>query len=277
VIAGRMHKKPVIVRAGYLWAELFEKQNKAGVKTTAIHKLQAFAFQKANHIFATSPAMRAEIKEQYHIAWEKIEVIPNYVDTELFRPLDSISQIPGRIIYVGRLDPIKNLEALIEAVSRIPQASLSLIGCGDAEQRLRQLAQEWHGNVDFLGALPNFQIPTEINRSEIFVLPSLQEGHPKALIEAMACSKAVLGSDVPGIGDVIRHGETGWLCNPDAQSLEQALRILLKNAPLRARLGQNARQFILGEFSLDQISNKEATAISQILAEYQRKHSHNSM
>src|SRR3546814_18364330 len=80
-----------------------------------------------------------------------------------------------------------------------------------------------------------------INAGRIFVLPSSYEGHPKTLLEAMACGAAVIGTDVPGIREVIEDGRTGLLCAPTAAALRDAIERLLSDEPLRRRLGGHAR------------------------------------
>jgi glycosyltransferase involved in cell wall biosynthesis len=81
--------------------------------------------------------------------------------------------------------------------------------------------------ADFCGIKSNQLLPDELNVSEIFILPSLYEGNPKALIEAMACGKPVIGTKVTGIKELILHGETGLLCDPDIDSIRETIKNLL--------------------------------------------------
>jgi glycosyltransferase involved in cell wall biosynthesis len=106
-------------------------------------------------------------------------------------------------------------------------------------------------------------LPEEINRSAVFVLPSLYEGHPKALIEAMSCGVAVVGTDVDGIRDVIRHGETGLLCEPTTDALAATLNRVLSDAALRNRLGQAAREFVVREYSLERVVALELATLAE--------------
>lgn len=264
IIAGQIHSKPVVVRAGYLWAEFFEAEEGGSLKATVMHRLQAFSFKNAHRVVLTTEAMKQQVSAAYHLPYEKISVTPNYVDTERFRPMPEVESIGGRLCYIGRLHPRKNLRALIEAVARMPGASLVLIGEGEQRQELEDLALQSRAPVQFAGVLRHDQIPTEINRSEIFVLPSLFEGHPKALIEAMACGVAVVGADVEGIRDVIRHEETGLLCPPTVEGIAFALQRLLANAGLRKRLGGAARAFVEQEYSLGRVLELELAVLQQV-------------
>ena len=264
VIAGQIHKKPVIVRAGYLWAEFFRAEEGKNFKAAVMHRLQAFSFKNARRIILTTEAMKHRVCAKYDLQSEKVNVIPNYVDTEGFCPMAGVEPISGRVCYIGRLHPRKNLCVLIQAVSQIPGASLVLIGQGEQRQELEALALRCEADVRFMGILQHNQIPIEINRSETFILPSLFEGHPKALIEAMACGVAVVGTDVEGIRDVIRHEETGLLCSPTVEGVASALQRLLADAGLRRRLGKEARAFVEREYSLKRVAEMELTVLQRV-------------
>jgi glycosyltransferase involved in cell wall biosynthesis len=99
----------------------------------------------------------------------------------------------------------------------------------------------------------------------VFVQTSEFEGHPKALLEAMACGVAVIGSDVPGIREIIRHGENGWLCNPEPVAIKNSIEQLMSNNELRHKLGKAARQDILMKYSLQEIASQELALLEGLL------------
>jgi len=264
IIAGRIHHRPVIMRAGYLWAENHRQEGGHGLRADLIDRLQAFSLRRADAVVLTTEAMKQQIIKRYRIPSEKINVVPNYVDTDRVRPTKAGDSMRGRICYVGRLHPLKNIDLLLKAVSRIPDASLILIGEGEQRKELEKLARDHRVQVQFLGVLPHTRIPLEINRSEVFALPSAFEGHPKALIEAMACGIAVVGSDVDGIRDIIRHGETGLLCPPTVDGIRSALCRLLSDSTLRSRLGKAARVFVEREYSLAGTVRRELTILRRL-------------
>ncbi len=265
VLAAKLHHKPVIVRAGYLWAEHFVREQGSGAKAQLISALQTWMLRAATHLVVTTVAMEAHYVAQYRIPATKVTVIPNYVDTQQFAPDPFVQKENGRLIFIGRLNAVKNLDLLIKALTGIPEAHLLLIGQGEEQSRLAELAQRLGVAVTFAGQLPHEQLPAALNRAALFVLPSRFEGHPKALIEAMACGTAVLGTDVEGIRDVIRHGKTGWLCPPTVEGLRQAIQTLLADANLRRRLGENGRQFAVAHYSLDQVAQQELALYRQLL------------
>jgi glycosyltransferase involved in cell wall biosynthesis len=273
VLAAKLHHKPVIVRAGYLWAENFAREKGMSAKIRLIFRLQRAVLRSATHLVVTTPAMKTHFVSEYQIFPEKITIIPNYVDTTRFAPDPTGTKENGRLCFIGRLNIIKNLDLLIEALAALPDTRLVLIGQGEEQPRLLELARHCDVAVEFAGQLPHEQLPDALNRTEIFVLPSRFEGHPKALIEAMACGTAVLGADVEGIHDVIQHGQTGWLCPPTVEGIRQALQTLLADAALRRRLGENGRQFVVDHYSLDQVARQELTLYQNLLTDYARSRS----
>jgi len=271
IIAGWVYKKPVIVRAGYVWSDVYSKEIGKDFKAALIKKIERWCLKKCHHIFSTTQEIKERLIEKYHLPVEKITVIPNYIDTSTFHPNSEIQKIPGRICFVGRLAPIKNIDILIRAISQIPNAFLIIIGKGKQEEELRSLAKQLQANVQFLGQMENEDLPGELLKSEIFVLPSALEGHPKALIEAMACGCAVIGTDVPGIRTIIRHKETGYLCNPTVESLRDGIIELLNNEVLRKNISENAAIYAQREFNIDRIVDLETKAILDCLSHEKSK------
>jgi glycosyltransferase involved in cell wall biosynthesis len=265
ILAARLYGKPVVVRAGYLWAENYSREMGLSSKMRLIFWLQAFVLRQATHVAVTTTAMKSYLADRYRLPARRITVIPNYVDTVQFGPDPTIAAQNGRLCFIGRLNVVKNLDLLIEALAPLPNTCLAVIGQGEEQDRLMALSRRLGASVEFLGQLPHEQLPAEINHAQLFVLPSRFEGHPKALIEAMACGTAVLGTDVEGIRDVIRHGETGWLCQPTVEGLRQAIQTLLAEPELCRRLGQNGRQFALENYSLEQIATQELALYRTLL------------
>ncbi len=130
------------------------------------------------------------------------------------------------LIFVGRIAPEKNLSALLEAIQPL-QVRLVLIGEGKIRPELQRRFPSLNGRISWEGNVPNSELPEYLNRAGLFILPSLYEGHPKALIEAMACGLPVIGADSPGIRELIRHGETGYLCGTEPESIRKAIQDLL--------------------------------------------------
>jgi glycosyltransferase involved in cell wall biosynthesis len=266
VIAGLLYHKPVIVRAGYLWSEFVERLPLRVWKKRIVRWLQRFVLQRATMVVVTTQEMQQQVTSAYGVRAQRVRVIPNYVDTKRFHPIAGVEKIPGRICFVGRLEPQKNLYALIEAVAAVPGAFLVCFGDGRQREGLAARADELNVRVEFRGRVSNEQLPLEINRSEIFILPSFYEGHPKALLEAMACGAAVIGTRVTGIQEVIDDGVTGLLCETSASDIARALNQLLGDSVLRQKVGASASVFAAQEYSLDSVVEKETALLHRIFA-----------
>jgi len=267
VIAKWFYKKKLIVRCGYELLSFLTNQKRSTLKRKIIYLAEKIAYQNADQIILTSNKDKRFIKEKFKASDQKIKIIPNYIDTGLFKPLNT-SKEKNRLIFVGRLKKQKNLFNLIKAISglEMPHSELCsttgdiklvIFGSGPLKNKLEVFAQEKKAQVEFKGNIPNQQLPIELNKSEIFILPSFYEGCPKTLLEAMACGLPCIGTNVQGIKEIIKHQENGHLCQTDVQSIKKAIITLLQNKDLKKKIGINARQTILDNFSLEKILKKE--------------------
>jgi len=264
VLASKRHHKPVVVRGGYPWARNFEAQTGRHSKAAVLRFLERYALHRAHHVILTTESMKRFYGELYGIGESNITVIPNYIDTAIFRPEHEIAKVSGRVCFVGRLSAVKNLHLLIEAAAGIEGCSLVLIGRGEEESHLKRLATARGVDVEFTGALPHRELSSHINRSDVFVLPSRFEGHPKSLIEAMACGVAVLGTDVDGIRDVIDNERTGLLCPATVDGIAESLRRLLSDAGLRNRLGAAASANAREHYDIDRVVKQELAVYESV-------------
>jgi len=156
--------------------------------------------------------------------------------------------------FAGWLLPIKGPEHLLNAMSAVlqghPNATLVLAGKGDLEPMLRQQADRLglNGHVRFLGWRDDLREIMPL--FDVFVLPSLNEGMGRVLVEAMAAGRPIVASRVGGIPDLVRHGETGLLVTPrDEVSLAESISLLLSNTAKAERMGAMGR-LKCREFSL---------------------------
>jgi len=261
-LAKFVHRRPLILRCGYLLSQDQERKRYSRFRIFLISLLERWAFKYADAVVVSSPQMKGEAIRRYGISPEEIRVIPNSVNIDLFRPLSEIERIPGRLGFVGRLSPEKDLPLLLESVAGIKGVSLLIVGDGELRSQLEGMASKNGIDATFCGIVPNYRLPRLLNTCEAFVLPSRWEGMPKALLEAMACGLPVIGTDVPGIRDIIEHGKTGYLCDSSVGGLKSAILTVLDDISLKKRLGMQAREFIINHFSLDQVVTKELELLS---------------
>jgi glycosyltransferase involved in cell wall biosynthesis len=184
---------------------------------------------------------------------EKIHLIANGVDEEQFKPNPSETGLS--LLWYGRFVEEKGLDTLIEAAPKIlqqaPELRITLAGDGPTQKRIQRKVKSLNLSCfDFPGIIKHNQLPKLLDESMLFVLPSLQEGMPFSLLEAMVSGKPVVASDIDGVRDIITNDINGVLVpksNPDA--LSNAIIDLLNNPEKRRRLGEEARRTIESKYT----------------------------
>lgn len=262
--AARVVGKPLIVRCGYMLSDFqirkFGPKSRQALRSLRTEKR---LFSNADKVIVTTDRMKTDIEKRTDTTVGKIIVIPNYVDTELFKPQSGTAK-EFDVVFVGRIAPQKNLECFLEAVEPL-ELKVLIIGNGPLKSTLRRQYGDNNGRFTWIDAVPNKLLPDYLGRSIIFVLPSLYEGHPKTLIEAMAMGMPVVGTDVSGIREVIHHGVNGWLCRPDIAGLRSAIENLISDTEMCKKLGESARNNAEMNYSLDRIVEMEVKVIGDLL------------
>lgn len=262
--------KKLITRCGYLHSYCTQKRTKDKKKIEEAIQMERRAFSSADLGIVTAKWQRALVIMNYNIDPEKIKIIPNYVITDIFKPYSNFKK-EFDLIYIGRSSENKNLGSLFNALNFLKKKnkdlSLLLIGDSYRNKALRETAIQYNLNVTFKDNLPNFKLPLFLNKSTVFILPSLYEGHPKSLIEAMGCGLPCIGCNVTGINEVLDHMENGYLCNTDYKSIAEAIDSVLADKSLCRYIGKNAREHVLSKYSMDKIFNLELAAIREVLGE----------
>ncbi len=263
--AARRSGKPFLARCGYLFSDFMERQHGADSETAAqARDLEQTIFNMADRAIVTTPKMQRRLVEGYGVDKAKTQVVPNYVMTDVFKPDPAATVNPRQVCFVGRLNEQKNPFALIRAFRGL-DARLAMAGAGALKVRLRREIRRDQLPVDLLGNLPHLELPGLLNQSALFALPSHYEGHPKTLLEAMACGRPIVATDVSGIREEIRHLENGVLCEPTEASLRQAIQRVLDDSDLATRIGRAARGHILERYGLDRIVEVELALYQSLL------------
>lgn len=270
LIASKLNDRPLVVRCGY---ELLRNALRKFRETPTPFKLvriifyfflEYFAYKSADKIFISSETDKKFIEDVYRLEADKIKKLPNFIDTEKFRPENGELKYDNRILTVSRLHPRKNLENLIRALGGT-EIGLDVIGKGNRKSFLENLSREMNVDVNFRGTFRNDAIPEEINKYPVFILPSKFENNPKAILEAMACGGIVIGTDVPGIREIITSGENGFLCEPDPDSLKETITSVFENHREMNDIRKNARETIVAGYSLSAIVEQEKNEYEDLL------------
>lgn len=253
-----------VARCGYLVSFVGAQKFGAGSTRAAQEEaLERRLFLNADQVVVTTEAMR-HTALAHGVESTRIHVIPNYVVMEWFTPPEHYNTPVRRIGFVGRLSGEKNLPALVCAAAKLG-IELALVGDGPERRSLEELVHMTGCQAHFFGRRPYREIPGILATCQMFVLPSLYEGHPKALIEGMAVGLPVVGTNVPGIREAIVHGETGWLAETDALSLQTAIAAIAGDSKLRERLGRAARRKIEATLALDRVLELELNMLTTTL------------
>ncbi len=230
---------------------------------TLIYRISKFA-----HGAIVSTKEILAILDKLDFPKNKITWIPNSVDTEHFSPCTKDNNLPVTFCFVGRLVKIKGLETFINALGLLRKKTkdfkVIIVGSGDSKKSLLKQAEQYGISdiIDFVGKTDD--VVSYYDKADIFVLPSLSEGMPLAMIEAMSCGLCCVGSSVGGIIELMgkpeknqkeinyKVCENGILFTPeDSVSLEQALIKIMEDAELRKKLSENARMKVLQNNSID--------------------------
>jgi glycosyltransferase involved in cell wall biosynthesis len=265
--AARRCGKRFIVRCGYILSEFAELQHGPdSTQACQARDLEKYVFSSADKVVVSTSRMQHAIIKRYNLSTQRVTVIENYVDTDSFLPESNPpEQSGGRLCFVGRLEQQKNPLALLDAIKGL-DVELVVVGNGSLRGQLQAEAERNKLAVQFLGNVPHKQLPEILNSTNVFILPSYYEGHPKTLIEAMACGLPVIGTNVLGIRELIDHGENGYLCGTTPEEIREAIKDVLSDSEARVLMGRKAREFVLEHFSLDNIVAKELALIEELAA-----------
>jgi glycosyltransferase involved in cell wall biosynthesis len=200
------------------------------------------------------------------------------VQSDASRDYEKKSNPRKQILFVGRFVERKGVEYLIRAMPEITagvDSELVLVGTGDLEQELRQLAGDLgvDQRVKFVGVVSNEELDRRYREADVFVLPSIvdskgdTEGLGVVLIEALAYDTPVIASKVGGIVDIVKHRETGMLVpEKDPSALAAAVVEVLENEGLARRLAEDGNRFIKEKFDWDKLAGQLYDIYEQVLA-----------
>jgi glycosyltransferase involved in cell wall biosynthesis len=217
----------------------------------------ADAVASIDQIVAVSHAMRRAC-EDLAAPRRPVAVVPNGADTRTFFPRDRgearrrLGLPPGEpiVMFIGVLTPRKGIDTLVEAMGilgRRPQRAPLLVvaGIGELRESLETRAAELGvaDRIRFVGKVPHHEVAWYMAAGDVFCLPSLSEGLPTVVCEAMACGRAVVATAVDGTPEIVDDGATGLLVPArDAAALAAALEALLADPARRERFEVEARE-----------------------------------
>jgi glycosyltransferase involved in cell wall biosynthesis len=212
-------------------------------------------------VTAVSPSVANELSE-YGMDSSKVAVMWNGVDEKIFSPIESNGKLEKYVLYTGVLRARKGLFDLIKCAilvkKKIPDIKFIICGTGSLLQKLKEQVQSvgLEEQVIFLGRVDRKKLIQIYQNATIQVVPSIYEGLPTVLLEAMACGLPVVATNIGGNRDIISSNVNGLLVPPGSpEEMAQMITMLWADEPLRKKIGRNARETILKKYTWDIITD----------------------
>jgi glycosyltransferase involved in cell wall biosynthesis len=267
LIARRRFGIPYVTTYGFWYAQLSQPGPKRALKGL----VERWGLKHAAAVIATTP----DLAERASRLARRVELIPNGVDTARFRPpVGRPANTSTRILYVGRFSAEKNLRTVVTATGSVgPTGSggpvtLVMVGSGAFRDDLDTQAKRLGVVVEFPGVVDQRELPRVYGAADVFVLASFTEGHPKVLLEAMACGVPCVASDCAGNRSLVTDGRTGLLFDPhDARHLAACLERLIKDPALGRRLADAARAEVVARYDLRALVEREIALVRRVATE----------
>jgi glycosyltransferase involved in cell wall biosynthesis len=221
-----------------------------------------FLFFKFAHVIpvALSEKIQKTIEEEYRINIKKIPVILNGIDLKKCLPKSSYNlNNPIRILHIGRFSEQKNHEGLVQAfalfVKLHPDSKLILVGDGEKKTHIENLVNEFNLSSKVLFCGIQSDIYGYLHDADIFILPSLYEGVPMTLIEAMGTGLPIVATAVGGVPDMLNNEKEALLTSKNVDELCAALNRFVEDQSFRELCGNNAlkrSQLFASKYMADQ-------------------------
>jgi len=281
----RLAKRGLGVRQVAFW----RGTTRENLKVRLYHRMERLLLKAADHVVVVSEEQRDSLISSVALSEDRISVVPNAVDVESKRKEDTdergsardilaspqtesavgsgprkgerrgfLDRFSGKTLVAtsGRLSPEKGHEHLIRAFARVikdrPDVVLLIFGDGPQRGELVKLARTLGCSdfIHFLGFVPDFA--SLLERIDVFVLPSLSEGLPNVLLEAMAAARPVVATAVGGVPELVLNGATGLLVSPgNSEEMAGAIGRLLSDTELARRLGGSGQEAVRKSYSFE--------------------------
>jgi glycosyltransferase involved in cell wall biosynthesis len=267
-----MAKLNALAGLGFIFTS---KTAKARLLRLLADRLLGFLLRRPGTMVLVQNPDDAAMVERLGVAKDRIVLIPGSgVDIELLTPLTEPDG-PFTVGFVGRLLYDKGVEALVQAHEILYKRGLRvralLAGAPDPSNPAsipEPTLANWRQreNLELLGRVED--VRTVWAQAHVAILPSRREGLPKSLLEAAACGRPLIASDVPGCREIARHGINAVLIPPDEpEALAHAIATLINDRDMRIRFGRASRQIVMAEFSNVRIGNEIVALYARLLAE----------
>lgn len=275
----RLFKVPVVKEVnGIIADEMRAKSQGNRASLWIISQIERFTLPKGSQIIVVSSKLKEVLHGNYNIPEDKITVILNGANIELFKPMDTkqarkqlnLAQAGHLVVFVGGLVAWEGIDYLIKSIPHIvkerPATRFLIVGDGMMRQELVELARQVgvSDKITFTGRVPYRKVPLYLNAGDICAAPFLVNRNerigisPLKMCEYMASEKPVVASRLSGL-EILEDNNTGILVAPESSSeLAQAILRLLQNKELRELMGKNGRRYVVENRSWESVARKIA-------------------
>ena len=223
------------------------------MKSKFIWHITKYSLQKADFVYGVSQDLCDKIIFNFDVSSSKVKLVPNGVDLNIFYPVRKENCETGSLVVLSnrKLFDVYSIDTLIKSIPHVIEENKNITffiaGYGPLENDLKRLVDDLKLNdyVSFIGEVDNNEMVGLLRQCDIYVSTSLSDGTPVSMLEAMACGKACIMTDVGGVSEWIEDGVSGCLFTPkDQQMLASKILELAFNSKLRTEFGKNAFSFI---------------------------------
>ncbi len=229
--------------------------------------MQAFVARRLERVITSSIASADRIRRDFRVAPEKIAMLGNGLDTELFSPDAEIERRPRGLLCVGRAsDPNKGIRTLVEALAQLPaDVTLTLVDSPESEARKWAAELGCADRLHLAGRVPTDELVRLYREASLVVVPSRYEGFGLPAAEAMACETPVVTTSGGALAEVVAVGGGGvTVPKDDPGALSAAVRQLLDQPEQLRRMGERARPRIQAAYAWPHIAERTAELYREV-------------
>ena len=234
-------------------------------------EMQAFVARRLERVFTSSEVSARRIEHDFRVRRERLAMVANGLDTELFSPDPTLAKAPAELLCVARAsDPNKGVHTLIAALARLPEpVTLTLVDDPASEARRWARAAGCADRLTVTGRIETDALVQLYRRATLVVVPSRFEGFGLPAAEAMACGTPVVASDAGALPEVVGTGGGGVLVPPDSpEALAKAIRSLLEQPAARQALGHHARARVEAAYAWPRVAERTAAEYQRVVNEH---------
>ncbi len=266
VLCAFFKNKKLVVRAGWEPTQNRKKWDIGIFKYLLLFVNSYISYKFSDKVITTSNELKNFICNTYAIKKNKIKVIPNSIDVNIFKKF-KVKKKNNKVINISRLEKQKNLFTLID-ICKLSNLKLDIVGTGSQLNELKKYSKEIKASVSFLGKIHNFKLLRLLSRYNFYLTSSRIEGSPKSIIEAMASGLPIIGLSADGLKPLVINKKTGYLLT-DIKKVQKKIVYLKNKKKLIKSMGNKAKRHIEKNYSFKKNIILEQKIFNEII--YKKK------